>query len=143
MVSYSLEPDYRFSNCNIQAPKIKAGEIQSNKISFQSFQNSGIRYEDRKLPMAKIFNIQPELYNSSNVSSELTLYLKNQALSKTSVVQIIAVKCANSWTDVNSSIVNYQTVGPIKVTNIYPLTSNTLEITVDTSCDCYWVCRGI
>lgn len=104
------DPWYRYYNCNIQAPKIKANEIYTEKISFGTYAESDVNLESGKFDfVGTTFNITPADFARSNACGELTLYAINNDLSISHVMMIVATKSGGTISA--SNVVAYQSVG--------------------------------
>jgi hypothetical protein len=104
------DPIYRYYNCNIQAPRIRANEIYTEKISFGTYAESDVNLESGKFDLiGTVFDIFPADFARSNACGELTLYAVNNDLSISHVMMIVATKSGGTISTAN--VVAYQSVG--------------------------------
>ena len=145
------DPLFRYYNCNLQAPRIKANEIYTDKISFGTYTDSDINVESGKFnSMNTTFVISPEDFslNRLNACGELTLYAINNDLNISHVLMIVATKSAGTIS--TSNVVAYQSVGNCinnsGTTTIIPTAvpsgSTNILITFPFSVYLKWIWRG-
>lgn len=139
-MTITKDPIYRYYNSNIQCPNLKTETLTVNYLNPGSLSND-------LLVSHGIFLFGTSFtFNSSvlsalsqrNLSGELTLYIKNDALDVANVTTIILIKTANVLTNADF----YQRVG-----NLTSLTtaivSNNLVVSISPGATCRWVFRGI
>jgi len=134
------EPDYRYYNCNLQAPKIKCGLFEADEISSTCLIPSGICQYNGVFQYATTFTFtstEIPLLSNPNCSGELTLYCKNDFQKMANVTMIIVVKANGTITNADF----YQRVGNIpSVTS--SIVGNTIKVVTSPSCICKWIFRG-
>lgn len=110
---------YRYYNCNIQAPKIKANEIYADKISFGTYTDNDVNlYGGKVETLGMTFEIDiPYLGQAyENNCGELTVYALNPLLNLAHVMMALITK-SNSVMTTTSNIVVYQNFGNASITN--------------------------
>lgn len=136
------DPDYRYYNCNIQAPRIKCELLDPDQINDSEIHMmSGLTSYNGIFPLfGNQFTFDSTvlpIMTQKNVSGELTLYLKNDYTNQCNVTTIILIKTDNILTNADF----YQRVG-----NFTSLTTgivaNNLVVNTSPSCFCRWFFRG-
>lgn len=139
------DSNYRWYNCNIQAPKIKCESLNATTANFTSFGSNGIHmYSGYKAASTThIFTSAdiPELANSS-MTGELTLYLVNTA-GNVSNVTMTAITRANNKFPANGTVA-YQRVGNFTSVEFATSDANkTITFTISPAAECTWIFRGV
>lgn len=108
---------YRYYNCNIQAPKLKANEIYADKISFDNYSPSNIYVKSGKSDiMEKVHEIQIDSFTNPTVNNcgELIVYALNDSVNLSHVLMAIVTKTNNTISNTNNILI-YQTFGNCNV----------------------------
>lgn len=108
---------YRYYNCNIQAPKMKADEMHADKISFNGYTDSQINvYSGYFDVLGTTFYLDIPYLGSdyANNCGDLTVFAVNTSLQLVHVIMICIAKQNNTML---GGIIPYQNYGNCNVTS--------------------------
>lgn len=146
MSSIVRDPDYRYYNCNIQAPKLYGSEIHADKISFDEYTESGVMLETGISPLNTTHTIAIKCLTKSNCCGELTLYLKNEITNIAQVIMLTLSKTGGTFTSGNINEYqrwgNYSTTSGQNYTYSTPTTSSVGIALTGGPAEIKWVWRG-
>lgn len=104
------DSSYRYYNCNIQAPRLKADEIYASKISYDSYSDSSILVQDGKfLTPSTTFTLSPSALQATNCCGEISVYAKSLTLNISHILMITIAKTEGAL--LTSNVIIYQSVG--------------------------------
>ena len=136
------EPDFRYYNCNLQAPKMKCGKLDVDETTTGHLSPSGLCVDNgyKSLSTTHTFTSTdiPCLANS-NASGELTLYFKNNKLGRANVTLAVLIKLAGTLSTTSSMW--YQRIGNMDTVEL-TVSGNNATFTVSPAAECRWVFRG-
>ena len=136
------EPDFRYYNCNLQAPKMKCSKLDVDETTTGHLSPSGLCVDNgyKSLSTTHTFTSTdiPCLANS-NASGELTLYFKNNKLERANVTLIIIRKTAGVIVDYGW----YQRIGNMDAVDITAPSSTSIVATVSPAAEMRWFFRGV
>lgn len=137
------EPDFRYYNCNLQAPKMKCSKLDVDETTTGHLSPSGLCVDNgyKSLSTTHTFtSTDIPCLADSNASGELTLYLKNNKLGKANVTMGVVVKLEG---EINSSATMfYQRIGNMDSVDV-TVTTSSLTFLVSPAAECRWVFRGV
>lgn len=136
------ESDFRYYNCNIQAPKLKCKELSADTYTLGALTPSSIYSYNGVFPFSNTFiftTTQIPLLANSNMSGELTLYLKNSSQGYSNVTMAVITKASNTIQQTNI----FQTIGNMTSVTMTSSSNTTVTVTTDPYVICSWVFRGL
>lgn len=135
------EADYRYYNCNLQAPYMKCKQMDTENVSFSHWNPSGIcMYNGYKgLSTTHTFTeTDIECMGNANMSGELTLYARNGS-GYGAVILIVITKAA----DVFIYADYYQALGNLTGVSVTKATDNlSFTVTINPGVEVRWIFRG-
>lgn len=139
------DPNYRWYNCNLQAPRIKCDQVDATTANFTTFGPNGIRMYSgiKSSSTTHTFTSAdiPELANTT-MTGELTLYLTNKE-ANVSNVTMTAITKANSTFPTGGTVL-YQRVGNFTSVEFTTSDANkSITFTISPAAACTWIFRGV
>jgi len=135
------EADYRYYNCNLQAPYMKCKQITMDSFTVNEWQPSGIcTYNGYKsLNNVQTFTETDLMCMANNtMSGELTMYARNPV--GYSAVVLCAIAKSN---DVFTFADYYQSLGNLNGVTVTKNANNlSFDVTFDPAVEVRWVFRG-
>lgn len=139
------DPNYRWHNCNLQAPRIKCDQLDATIATFTTFGPNGIRMYSGVKSSSTTHTFTstdiPELDNNL-MTGELTLYLTNASANASNVSMTGITRAGNVFPS-NGTVI-YQNIG--NFTSVEFATSNankSITFTVNPAAKCTWIFRGV
>jgi hypothetical protein len=134
------EPDFRYYNCNLQAPYMKCKKITMDSFTVNEWQPSGICTYNGFKPMNTVHTFTAtDLMCMANdtMSGELTMYACNPSIAS-SVVLAIITKTRNAFVYANF----YQALGNLTSLTVTTSGSSTVTFTFSPAVEIRWIFRG-
>ena len=136
--------NYRWYNCNLQAPKIKTSAIDTDILNYTHIGLNGPRVYSgyKSMSTTHTFSVTDiPSFQMTNMSGELTVYMVNNASNSSNVTMIGITRSANTFPA--GGTVWYQRIGNFtSVTVTAPVNGTSVIITVNPASECRWVYRG-
>lgn len=143
-MTITRDPYYRYYNCNIQCPRIKCEQLETEStISTTVLQPSGVSVYNGYFPVASSFDFtstQIPFLNNYQFSGELTLYMKNDLAKVCNVTTAYVVKAGGAMTTTTTLI--FQRCGNMTAVNLNITSGTSFTIIVDPAVECRWIFRG-
>ena len=136
------EPDYRYYNCNLQAPNMKCGTLTADTVQSGALAPSGLCVDNGFKAMASVHtftSVDIPCLDMATASGELTIYFKNQLLQVANVTLAVLIKTGGSLNSTSSMW--YQRIGNMTSVEL-TVSGSTATFTVDPQVECRWVWRG-
>jgi hypothetical protein len=138
-VIFTMDPDYRYYNCNIQCPKLKSNTFQTDSFESASLSPSNIQCENGYGGPSLTFDIAPAALQASNSTGELTVYLKNELAPTIAVIMIVVSKSGG----VITQALPYQTVSTFTTATVSIPNNTSIRITMYPAGKVQWIWQGI
>jgi hypothetical protein len=137
------DPNYRWYNCNLEAPRIKCRELNAQSINNFGSQDvtSGVFTYSGSKPMSTthVFTATDiPLIGKSAFNSEISFYFANSSNDVGNITMAGANK--NATSGVVCTI--YQRIGTMTSVDASSNGATGFTITVNPAAECRWVCRG-
>lgn len=135
------EADYRYYNSNLQAPYMKCKQITMDSFTVNEWQPSGICTYNGYKPVNTIHTwttTDLPCMNNSDMSGELTLYVKNAGAQASAVILAVLTKAGSVWTYSNY----YQALGNMTGVGFSNANQTSVTGTFDPAVEVRWIFRG-
>lgn len=136
------ESDFRYYNCNIQAPKLKCKELLADTYTLGALTPSSINTYNGVFSFNNTFiftTSQIPLLANNNMSGELTLYLQNSGEAYSNVTMSVITKAGGTIQQTNI----FQRIGNMISVNMTSSSNTTVTVTTNPYVICSWVFRGL
>lgn len=139
------DPNYRWYNCNIQAPRIKCDQLDATKVNAVTLGQNGISMYSgfKSSSTTHVFSVTdiPSL-DLDNMSGELSLYLLNTA-ANVSNVTMSGITRVNDTFPTGGTVI-YQRIGNFTSVELsFSSANKTVTFTVSPAAECRWFYRGV
>lgn len=134
------DPNYRWYNCNLQAPKIKCNQLDAAVVNAVQVGNNGPKVYAGYKPMASVHNWTsydiPSLA-MSDMAGELTIYYLNTGGTLSNVTMSHITRNGGLFQQTNI----YQRTGNFTSIDMTS-TSDSVQVTISPAAECKWFYRG-
>ena len=139
------DANYRWYNCNIQAPRIKCDQLDATTINVATLGDDGISTHSgyKASSTTHVFSSSdiPSL-DQQNMAGELSLYLLNTSANVSNVTMSGITRVNYSFP--TGGVVIYQRIGNFTSVEVaFNNTTNPVTYTCDPAAECRWFYRGI
>jgi regulation of enolase protein 1 (concanavalin A-like superfamily) len=134
------EADYRYYNCNLQAPKIKCKQLTMDSFTVSQWYPSGIcTYNGyRAASTTHTFTTTDIMcLSNSNMSGEFTMYVRHGA-GYSAVVLLVITKAKGSFTYNDF----YQALGNLSGVVVSSPSTSSFTVTFAEALEARWIFRG-
>lgn len=135
------EPDYRYHNCNLQAPYMKCKKMTMDSFNASKWEPSGICMSNGYRTTSKIHTFTETTLpcmTDNNFSGEFTMYVKSSA-GFSAVILLILTKAADTFTFRDY----YQTMGNLGTIVVSGANQLSFTVTFVQPAEVRWIFRGI